>query len=163
MRYQTLIIEGELPSENEIIAAQVPKFRAGKRWVSNYSEWKKSKTQEIVLAIRAQRIVPVVHYPIIISFVFYTKDRRKNPDNILAGANKFILDALQAAGIIRNDGWKELVDCDGTTGAAPKFFCLSGEPNEIAFGIRGKPRIEVCITEPYMGNVFDGTYVECLA
>src|SRR3990167_9443271 len=117
MLYQTLIIEGELPSENEIIAAQVPKFRAGKRWVCNFSEWKKSKTLEIVLAIRAQRIVPVLHYPITISFVFYTKDRRKNPDNILARANKFILDALQEAGIIRNDGWKELVDCDGTTGA----------------------------------------------
>ncbi len=135
-RSQTLIIEGELPSENEIIAAQMPKFKVGTRWVSKYSEWKQYRTTDIVLAIRMQRIVPVEHYPVTIDYVFYTKDERKDPDNILAGASKFILDALKEAGIIRNDGWSELVDGVGFFGSN-RFFCDAKE----------RPRIEVILVE----------------
>lgn len=134
---QQLILEGELPSENEIIAAQVPKFKSGTRWVSKYSEWKNGKTQDIVLAIREQHIVPIVHYPIALTLRFYTKDRRKNPDNLLAGATKFILDGLQEAGIIRNDGWSELVAAYGQFGIVGHFFCMPRE----------RPRIEVMLWE----------------
>lgn len=35
------------------------------------------------------------------------KSRREDPDNI-ASSKKFILDGLQAAGVIKNDGWKQI-------------------------------------------------------
>lgn len=40
-------------------------------------------------------------------FTWFCKDRRQDPDNITAG-RKPILDALQKAGIIENDGWKQI-------------------------------------------------------
>lgn len=40
---------------------------------------------------------------------WYRKDKRTDKDNI-SGGLKFILDGLQEAGVIKNDGWKEIGD-----------------------------------------------------
>lgn len=39
-------------------------------------------------------------------FRWYSKDRRKDQDNIEFG-KKYILDAMQKTGTIENDGWKQ--------------------------------------------------------
>lgn len=49
----------------------------------------------------------VKEYPIILKFMWYVKDRRKDPDNV-AFSKKFLLDAMQEAGLIKNDGYKEI-------------------------------------------------------
>lgn len=38
---------------------------------------------------------------------WYSKDKRKDPDNIASGI-KFLLDGLVEAGVLPNDGWKEI-------------------------------------------------------
>jgi hypothetical protein len=47
-----------------------------------------------------------------IKIAWYEKDKRRNKDNIIAGGLKLILDALQAEGVIKNDGWKEIGTLD---------------------------------------------------
>lgn len=49
----------------------------------------------------------VTTYPIYIHFHWFAKNRKKDPDNI-SSAKKFILDGLQEAGIIENDGWNQI-------------------------------------------------------
>ena len=45
--------------------------------------------------------------PVKVTFIWVCKDERKDPDNI-AFAKKFILDGMVTAGIIKDDGWKEI-------------------------------------------------------
>jgi hypothetical protein len=59
------------------------------------------------MAIRASKLKPVKHYPVYVNITWKEPNRKRDPDNI-AGGKKFIMDALQAEGIIRNDGWKEI-------------------------------------------------------
>ncbi|PJH58654.1 hypothetical protein CVR97_28625 [Salmonella enterica subsp. enterica serovar Typhimurium] len=45
--------------------------------------------------------------PADLNFTWYVKDRRKDPDNI-ASAAKFLLDGFVKAGLLENDGWKQI-------------------------------------------------------
>jgi hypothetical protein len=47
-----------------------------------------------------------------IKIVWYESSRHRNKDDIVAGGLKLILDALQAEGVIKNDGWKEIGTVD---------------------------------------------------
>jgi len=42
-----------------------------------------------------------------VSFTWFCKDKRQDPDNI-AFAKKFILDGFVKAGVLKNDGWKQI-------------------------------------------------------
>lgn len=52
-------------------------------------------------------VKPAQGLPLDLSFTWYCKDMRRNPDNI-AFAKKFIIDGMVAAGFIENDGWKQI-------------------------------------------------------
>lgn len=52
-----------------------------------------------------QKIKPIEQADFVITW--YMQNRRRNKDNIMAG-QKFIFDGLQQAGVITNDGWKQL-------------------------------------------------------
>ena len=91
-----LIIPGTLPSLNEIIDA------AKGHW-NNYREMKETYTQYV--AWRAKRLPKVTCADLIITW--YCPDRRRDKDNIMAGT-KFLLDGLQKAKKIENDGWKQI-------------------------------------------------------
>ncbi len=43
-----------------------------------------------------------------VCFTWIAKDRRMDPDNVSCGGKKFIMDGLVMAGIIKNDGWKNV-------------------------------------------------------
>lgn len=103
---QLLIIDGPLPTMNEW---------AGKKTRWTYRGLKQSAQGIIGAAIRKQRIQPMPFA--YLSFTWYAPDRRKNPDN-LASACKFILDALVAHKVLRNDGWSEVL------GIEHKFVCM---------------------------------------
>lgn len=129
LKAQTFTYQGELPALNEILDAKRRVSRHS-RW-NRYNEWKQEQTEKIVLQANMQRIDAVEVYPVRLSFLFYAKDRRKDPDNIVAGGVKMMLDGLKAAGILSNDGWKELVASDGTTGAAPVFRVDAENPRVV--------------------------------
>lgn len=48
-----------------------------------------------------------IQTPIKIHFKWFCKNKRKDPDNV-AFAKKAILDGMQKAGVIQNDGWNEI-------------------------------------------------------
>lgn len=48
-----------------------------------------------------------IQTPIKVKFTWYCKNKRKDPDNV-AFAKKAILDGMQKAGVIPNDGWNEI-------------------------------------------------------
>lgn len=50
----------------------------------------------------------------------YEPNKRRDPSNVRAGAEKVILDALQNMGIIRNDNWRWLEDKPATVEVDPQ-------------------------------------------
>ena len=93
-----LVIPGELPTLNEMID------EAKTHW-SNYSEQKKDHTSIVAWeAIKCKLpYIPAVKLEI----TYIRRDRSYDPDNI-AAAKKYILDGLVEAGVLENDGWKQI-------------------------------------------------------
>ena len=93
-----LVIPGQLPTLNEIIN------EAKAHW-NNYRVQKENSTEKVAwVAIEAG--LPRLN-AVKLDITYYRKNRRHDPDNI-AAAKKFILDGLVAAGVIENDGWKQV-------------------------------------------------------
>lgn len=100
MRIQRFIIHGRLHGMNEIIAACRKNRYVGAK--------EKREQQAICLhAIREHWVRPVQSYPVTVSIEWIEPNSKRDPDNISA-AKKFIFDALQDAGVLRNDSMKEL-------------------------------------------------------
>lgn len=107
---QTLWYPGSLPGLNELIAARMRRAtKSGKRkkWWNAYSEVKRQAEQNIALAILRCKLRPVscgvFHYH------FACFALRRDPSNLAAGAIKLIEDSLVGAGILPNDGPKQVL------------------------------------------------------
>ena len=98
---QRLVIQGRLPGTNEINR----KNRGTGGWKAGASQ-KKQYTKMVAWACKLQKLQPF-HRQINLTFKWYCKEKRRNKDNII-GAQKFVFDGLQEAGIIKNDGWAEI-------------------------------------------------------
>lgn len=96
---QQFIIETSLPTLNQIIDANRTNIYAGAK--------QKKKYTGIVAKSCITQGVNKLETPINVKITWYCKNRRKDKDNIMAG-QKFILDGLQKAGIIKNDGWNDI-------------------------------------------------------
>ncbi len=99
MTKQTLIIPCELPALNEVIDKS-------KRHWSQYAKQKKQWTRFVALLARLN--LKPVEEQVSLSITWVCKDRRRDPDNIVAGGRKIILDGLVEAGILSNDGWSQI-------------------------------------------------------
>ena len=95
---EKLIIPGELPGLNEIIAI------SKEHW-AKYAEEKHNRTEEIAYLTRSQ--IKKKYKKVDLTFTWYCKNRKRDKDNIIAG-QKFILDGIVAAGVIENDGWRQV-------------------------------------------------------
>lgn len=96
-----LIIEGTLPGLNQFIAAQ------------NSNRWSganmKAKTEEkIGWHIKEQLRGVSLDCPVRLEYLWVEANHRRDKDNI-AFAKKFVQDALVANGVLKNDGWKQIV------------------------------------------------------
>lgn len=89
-----------LPGLNEYIAAMNSNRHKG-------NELKRFTQDAILWAIKAQKVKPV-NRPVSIVFEWRESTKRRDKDNV-AGAKKFILDALQEAKILPNDNNKWIV------------------------------------------------------
>lgn len=98
-----IVIPGELPDLNTIISES----KKGKGKYQPYNEIKKEHTS-IVAWIAKSKIKKKLE-KIDLEIKWICKDRKKDKDNIMAGT-KFILDGLVVAGVIENDGWKQIGD-----------------------------------------------------
>jgi Holliday junction resolvase RusA-like endonuclease len=101
---QTIIIPGRLPGMNEVNAMA----KSGRGHYQPYAIEKQKAHLMICLECKRQKITPCKRINLIITW--YCKDKRRDKDNIIAGGTKLIMDSLQHAGIIKNDGWAEIGD-----------------------------------------------------
>jgi Holliday junction resolvase RusA-like endonuclease len=100
-----IVIPGQLPDQNEIIA-ESKKGRG--RW-QPYNDMKQEHTNKVAWIAKTDIKKEFKKIDIVIRWV--CPNRKKDKDNIMAGT-KFILDGLVLAGIIKNDGWKQVGDID---------------------------------------------------
>ena len=135
-RCYLLVIPGILPTYNEAINAAKTKISNGKHWGGSAYEGHKTRAIQKVKDIAAVQLQGIrIEGNCMLMFRWFRKSRTFDPDNI-AHAKKYILDGLQAAGVLPNDGWKN-------TGAGHcDLFYL--DKNE---------RIELYILENYELNI----------
>ena len=108
-----LWVPGPLPGMNDIIEdnriARRGRRKDGKAALfTKYGEVKKRWNSYITTQVQAQRFRRI-DKPSHFTFLCYEQNRQRDPDNFCAGARKVILDALQAAKTLENDGWKEVL------------------------------------------------------
>lgn len=104
---QTLIIPIGLPGMNEMIRAN----RGTKAGYHTGANQKKTYT-DFVARLAKQQLIPC-QKQVDVSILWIVENKRKDKDNIMAG-QKFIFDGLVEAGILPNDGWKEIGDITHT-------------------------------------------------
>lgn len=97
MARQNFFVPGPLPGMNDYI---------GKDARRKYGREKKQWATVIRACIRKAKIKPAQHVWIV--WQWREPNRRRDPDNFVSMGEKFILDALQEAGILSNDGWNEV-------------------------------------------------------
>lgn len=122
MEYR-LTIQGRLPGLNDMIEADRRDRRAGNRL--------KQESQDIVRMYIARDLRRIrIEGPVFLHYCFYEPNRRRDLDNISGFAHKVTQDALVRAGVLKNDGWANIVGMQDS-------FYVDAE----------NPRIEVTITE----------------
>ena len=94
------VIRGRLPGLNDMTReARGNKYESAKT--------KRSCTMLCGAAAKSQNI-PAMTRPVVVSILWVEPNRKRDMDNIACGA-KYILDGLQEAHIIANDGWKDIL------------------------------------------------------
>lgn len=93
-----IVISRELTDLNTYIKALNNHYLAG-------NKIKKEETEWVYYEAKRQKAKPWMEYPIKITCTWYSKDERKDIDNV-AFAKKFILDGLVLAGVIEDDSRK---------------------------------------------------------
>jgi len=121
-RYFGRLPKGRLPSLNEIITMHYQTYTKLKR-----------EAYRVMVALARRYLRPVEFFPIQIHFHWYVANRKIDPDNISAAGRKLILDALQQAGIIPNDGWDQFIEKEGEVMPFRDFYSVD----------KDNPRIEV--------------------
>lgn len=122
MEYK-LTIPGRLDGLNSYTAANRTNPHKG-------GKVKRDNEDKIIWCIREQ--LPEVHISdlVLVYYHFYEKDSRRDGDNILSCATKFIQDSLVKARVLEEDNRKRI----------PHFY------HDVSVD-KGNPRIEVTITE----------------
>lgn len=71
-------------------------------------QMKRKNEQKVLQTIYEQLPRVRIEKPVTIAYTWYEKDRRRDLDNVSSFGRKVIQDALVKAGVLRNDGWKEI-------------------------------------------------------
>lgn len=94
------------------------------------AQMKRIDQQTVEWNIRSQLRGVRFRKPVRMSYTWYEKNRKRDPDNVSSYGRKVIQDALVSCGVLKDDGWS----------------CISGFSDE--FGVDKKsPRIEIIIEE----------------
>lgn len=117
-----LTIPGRLSGLNEYIAAERSNRYKGAKM--------KADNEKIILyAIRQCMRGVRINRPVFMEYTWVEKNKRRDKDNITFG-RKFVQDALKNTGVLKDDGWNEIV------GFSDRF-----EVDKV------NPRIEIIIKE----------------
>lgn len=96
-----LTIPGRLSGLNEYIAAERSNRYKGAKM--------KADNEKIILyAIRQCMRGVRINRPVFMEYTWVEKNKRRDKDNITFG-RKFVQDALKNTGVLKDDGWNEIV------------------------------------------------------
>ncbi|MBL4576412.1 MAG: hypothetical protein JKY51_10020 [Opitutaceae bacterium] len=117
-----IVLEGEFTDLNTYINVErTHRFKA--------SALKKHETNLVADLVGYKQVPPVNFYPVHIAFTWYTKDKRKDADNVCF-SRKFLLDGLVKGGVLFDDSRKYV-------GGFSDTFAVDKE----------NPRVEIVITK----------------
>ena len=122
MEYK-LVIPGRLDGLNSYTSANRTNPHKG-------GKLKKDNEEQVIWRIREQLRGVHIEKPVVIYYCFYEQDMRRDGDNILSCATKFIQDSLTKTHVLTEDNRK----------CIPHFY-------HDVFVDKEDPRIEVIITE----------------
>ena len=120
---KTLIIDGRMPGLNEILGATNANRYKG---ASLKKEW----TDRIYWESLKQKIGKAIE-PVYIEFGWFEPNKKRDPDNFTSAGRKLILDGLQKAGVLTNDGWKNV------SGFTDKWYVDKKNPKVIVTIMEG--------------------------
>lgn len=102
-------IPHRFPGENEILKARKSKFFQYTAMKARFTGIVEMHTMSAINRRNVRFDSVIVPFPAVTLRLTYCEERtNRDPDNI-AAAKKFILDGLVKAGIIQNDGWKQVL------------------------------------------------------
>jgi Holliday junction resolvase RusA-like endonuclease len=124
-------IPGTMPNLNDYLKAERVKFRTcnGKTNTKG-NELKKQWQHYVGIWIRKYLRDLQIVKPVFLQYTFYEPNMKRDLDNIASFSMKIIQDSLVDTGVLRNDGWRNVV------GFNCNFFVDADNP-----------RIEVMIVE----------------
>lgn len=97
-----LTIPGTLPNLNEYIAAERTNRHKG-------AKMKADSGNIVAVAIRQCMRGVRIEKPVFMEYAWIEPSRRRDKDNISSFGRKVIQDALVNTGVLKDDGWKEVV------------------------------------------------------
>lgn len=92
---------GTMPSLNEYLNATGRHPKAG-------NAMKQSFLSDLSWCIRKDLKKWHTDKPIILHYIFYEANKKRDKDNIFATCSKYTQDCLQKCGVISNDGWANI-------------------------------------------------------
>lgn len=98
-------IEGTLPNMNEYISAAA-------RHPKNGGRMKRESMEYASVFIRRDLKRWKTDRPLIVHYIFYEPNKKRDKDNVAFMALKTVHDALQKCGVIKNDGWANIENFD---------------------------------------------------
>lgn len=110
-----LIIPGILPNLNDYIAAE-------RQHRQKAAQMKKQTERIIMLCAKTQLRGVSFDGPVVMRYIWYEPNRRRDKDNISSFGRKCIQDALVRAEVLKNDGWGEI------EGFSDRFFVDKKNP-----------------------------------
>lgn len=102
-----ITIDGELPSLNEYIKACRTNPLVGSRFIKKVEE-------RLIPLFMWQTAERDIQGKVWIDYVYYCRNQKRDLDNIAGFAHKAIQDSLVKAGILVNDGWKQVAGFSDT-------------------------------------------------
>jgi len=101
-------IPGQMPGLNELI--NTARGTKGMASIAAAAGQKRKWTERAALYIRDAMIrldIKTYTNPVFVDLVWLEQNRRRDPDNIVS-AKKFVFDGMVLAGMLPNDGWKNI-------------------------------------------------------
>lgn len=113
MQYR-FVIKGTLPNLNDLIAAERQQIRVKGKFTTCGNNLKQDNQDLVIWYLRSQLKGVHISKRIHIHYLFVEKNMKRDKDNVASFAMKIIQDSLVKAGVIDNDGWKNIsgFSCD---------------------------------------------------
>lgn len=116
----SLWVPGPLPNLNDFLRASKQGFLRGRGYTVMKQQWGG------IVANLARRARLPRFERVLLQFDWREANRRRDPDNLVAGGRKIILDSLVKAEVLPNDGWAHVLgwtDTFAVDGPDTTWYC----------------------------------------